>query len=95
MKSLQYIKEELAELRKGPIDDDAIETALKKKADESKISINILRTVMRRGMDAWNTSHRAGVTQQAWGYARVNAFIDKKDTVWNGSDKDLAELSKK
>lgn len=88
---------EKAEGDTSKIDNPDIEKALKKKSDESDIPIKYLRIVMRRGMDAWNDSHRKGVTQEAWGYARVNAFINKKDTVWGkgtppkeGSDSDVA-----
>jgi hypothetical protein len=40
-----------------------IEKALKDKATESGVPIGLLRLVMRRGLDAWNSSHREGVPQ--------------------------------
>ncbi len=76
---------------KGPIDSEAIETGLKNKADETGVPIGILRAVMRRGMAAWKTGHRPGVTEQQWGYARVNSFLTKQDGTWGGADKDLAK----
>ena len=85
------LNEEKAEGDRGPIDDDAIETALKKKADETGVPIGIIRVVMRRGMAAWKSGHRPGANQQQWGYARVNAFLTKGEGTWGGSDSDLAK----
>ena len=51
------------------------ETALKNKAKSSGIPLGILRTVYRKGMAAWKTGHRPGVTQQQWAMGRVNSFI--------------------
>lgn len=73
------------------LDNSAINTALDKKAKSSGVPIGIIRAVMRRGMGAWNSSHRAGVTQEAWGYARVNAFLEKGKGTWGGADSDLAK----
>jgi hypothetical protein len=44
----------------------------------SKVSTSTLKAVMRRGMGAFSTSHRPGMTRQGWGYARVNKFLQKK-----------------
>ena len=44
----------------------------------SKVSTSTLKAVMRRGMGAFSTSHRPGMTRQGWGYARVNKFLKKK-----------------
>ena len=76
---------------RGPIADDAIETALKKKSDETGVPIGIIRAVMRRGMAAWKTGHRPGANEQQWGYARVNSFLTKQKGTWGGADKDLAK----
>lgn len=51
------------------------EKALQKKADDSGISLSILRQVYKRGVAAWRTGHRPGTTPQQWGLARVNSFI--------------------
>lgn len=51
------------------------EQALKNKAKASGIPLGILRTVYKKGMAAWRTGHRPGVTQQQWAMARVNSFI--------------------
>lgn len=68
-----------------------IEKALKDKATESGVPIGLLRLVMRRGLDAWNSSHRAGIPQVAWGYARVNAFLEKGKGTWGKADADIAK----
>ena len=68
-----------------------IEKALKDKATESGVPIGLLRLVMRRGLDAWNSSHREGVPQVAWGYARVNAFLEKGKGTWGKADADIAK----
>ena len=83
--------EEKQSTDRSPIDDDAIETGLKNKADETGVPIGILRAVMRRGMAAWKSGHRPGAGQQQWGYARVNAFLTKGEGTWGGADKDLAK----
>ena len=85
------INEEKAEGDRGPIGDDKIETALKKKAKDTGVPIDIIRIIMRRGMAAWKSGHRPGATQQMWGYARVNAFLTKGDGTWGGADKDVAK----
>jgi hypothetical protein len=46
------------------------------KAEESGISYSILKQVYDRGMGAWETSHRPGIGQHQWAFARVNSFID-------------------
>jgi hypothetical protein len=88
----EFISEaEDKEMNKGPLDNAAINKALDKKAKESGVPIGIIRAIMRRGMGAWNSSHRAGVSQEAWGYARVNAFLEKGDGTWGNADADLAK----
>jgi hypothetical protein len=69
---------------------DKIIATLEKKKDEynakhsSKVSLNTLKAVMRRGMGAFSTSYRPTITggrpnsRQAWGFARVNKFLLKK-----------------
>jgi hypothetical protein len=63
---------------------DSIIEALSEKAKEynkkhsSKVSTSALKAVMRRGMGAFSSSHRPGMTRQGWGYARVNKFLLKK-----------------
>ena len=65
---------------------DAVEKGLKEKVeehnekhaedDESKrVTYRMLKNVYNRGMGAYNDTHREGMTQQQWAYARVNAFL--------------------
>lgn len=54
---------------------ESADVALKNKAKASKIPLGILRQVYDKGMAAWRTGHRPGVTQQQWAMARVNSFI--------------------
>lgn len=91
MANESVINEEKAEGDRGPIDDDAIETALKKKSDETGVPIEFLRLVMRRGMAAWKSGHRPGANQQQWGYARVNSFLTKQEGTWGNADADIAK----
>jgi hypothetical protein len=88
---VESVNEEKAKGDRSAIDDDAIETGLKKKATESGVPIALLRLVMRRGMEAWNSSHRPGTTKQQWGYARLNAFLEKGKGTWQGADADIAK----
>ena len=83
--------EDKAKGGRGPLDNDAIETGLKNKAKESGVPLALLRLVMRRGMDAWNSGHHPGATQEQWGYARVNAFLEKGEGTWQNADKDIAK----
>lgn len=88
----EFINEaEEKETSRAALDNAAINKALDKKAKESGVPIGIIRAVMRRGMGAWNSSHRAGVSQEAWGYARVNAFLEKGEGTWQKADADLAK----
>jgi hypothetical protein len=63
---------------------DSIVEALSEKAKEynkkhsNKVSTSTLKAVMRRGMGAFSSSHRPGMTRQGWGFARVNKFLLKK-----------------
>lgn len=73
------------------LENNDINKALDKKSKESGVPIGILRAVMRRGMGAWNSSHYEGMSQEAWGYARVNAFLEKGKGTWGNADADLAK----
>jgi hypothetical protein len=86
-----FLNEEKAEGDRGPLDDDAMETGLKKKAEETGVPMEFLRIIMRRGLAAWKTGHRPGATQQQWGYARVNSFLTKQPGTWGGADSDVAK----
>ena len=70
---------------------DSIVSSLEKKKDEfnekyptKKVSLPTLKAIMRRGMGAYSKSHRPTITggapnsRQAWAFARVNKFLEKK-----------------
>jgi len=87
-----FIKEaEEKSTSREKLENSAVNTGLDKKAKASGVSIGILRAVMRRGMGAWNSSHYEGMSQEGWGYARVNGFLEKGKGTWGGADADLAK----
>ena len=63
------------------------------KAKASGISVSTLRKVYNRGMAAWKSGHRPGVTQQQWAMGRVNSFITGKGGA-RKADKDLTSKKK-
>lgn len=62
--------------------------ALKNKSEESGVEYSILKQVFSRGMAAWKTGHRPGVSPHQWAMARVNSFLTGGKTQ-KTSDKDL------
>lgn len=52
-----------------------VRKALKKKADNANLALGALTTVYRKGLAAWKTGHRPGVTPHQWAMGRVNSFI--------------------
>jgi hypothetical protein len=89
--SLVNEKEKKQSTDRTPLEDDAMETGLKKKAEETGVPIGIIRAVARRGLAAWKTGHRPGATQQQWAYSRTNSFLTKQPGTWGGADADLAK----
>lgn len=71
--------------------EDGVSAALRKKSEKSGISVGILRQVFQRGMAAWRSGHRPGVSPQQWSLGRVNSFI----TGSGGARKADADLWKK
>ena len=81
------------------------ESMLHEKAEESGMPFGALLQVYRRGIGAWKTnpesvrlrsgkknysSSRAGkMGKEQWATARVNAFINKKPSVYTGADDDV------
>lgn len=81
------------------------EDILRDKAKENDIPFGALLEVYRRGIGAWKTNpqsvrlktgkknysaSRAGkMPKEQWAQARVNAFINKKPTVFTGADNDI------
>lgn len=76
------------------IDEGQVDIALKAKAEKTGISKTILKKVYNRGLAAWRTGHRPGVTQHQWAMARVNSFATKGKGTWGKADKDLAKQVK-
>ena len=74
-----------------PVLEGHVDIALKKKAEKTGISKTILKKVYNRGLAAWRTGHRPGVTQHQWAMARVNSFATKGKGTWGKADKDLAK----
>jgi hypothetical protein len=90
----ESINEEDAGGDRSPIDNDAIESGLKKKSEETGVPLPLLRIVMRRGMAAWKSGHRPGAGQEQWGYARVNSFLTQAPGTWGRPLKDPVKGSK-
>jgi hypothetical protein len=82
------------ELSKGPLN-KKLESAIKKKSKDTGVSMDILRVIARRGLAAWNTSHRPGAGQEQWALARINSFLTKSSGTWGKADADMAREVKK
>ena len=78
-----------------PVMESNVDVALSKKAEKTGISKSILKRVYNRGLAAWRTGHRPGVSQHQWAMARVNSFATKGKGTWGKADKDLAQKVKK
>jgi hypothetical protein len=88
----QFLSEkENKETSRAKLENADLNKSLAKKSKESGVPIGILNAVMRRGMGAWNSSHYEGMSQEAWGHARVNAFLEKGTGTWGKADADLAK----
>ena len=44
---------------------------------DTKISMPVAKSVVRRGFGAYSVSHRPNVSRQAWGLARLKTFVKK------------------
>jgi hypothetical protein len=83
------------------------EAVLKRKADEYNVPYRALLDVYKRGVGAWKSnpesvrlqsgkknysSSRAGkMGKEQWAMARVNAFLEKRATVYTGADDDIRQ----
>lgn len=83
-------KNNAEQMAEGPLRSEKMEKALKKKSEETGVDVRILRVVARRGLAAWNSSHRKGAGQAQWALARVNSFLTKGEGTWGKADADMA-----
>jgi hypothetical protein len=67
---------------------------LERKAKASGISKTILKSVYSKGLAAWKSGHRPGVSQHQWAMGRVNSFITGKGGA-RKADKELWQKTKK
>jgi hypothetical protein len=74
------------------INESEVDKALSNKSEKTGISKGILKKVYNRGLAAWRTGHRPGVSQHQWAMARVNSFATKGKGTWGKADKDLAKM---
>lgn len=74
--------------------EDFSDKGLAAKAKKSGISLSTLKAVYQRGMAAWKSGHRPGVSPQQWAMARVNSFITGKGGA-RKADSDLWKKKKK
>ena len=81
------MKKLFPDLYKETVEESATKS-LQKKADDSGISLGILKKVFDRGVVAWKGGHPPGTTVVQWGHARVNSFISGGKTRTTG-DADL------
>ena len=81
------------------------EEILRGKAKQYGVPMEALLTVYRRGIGAWKTnpesvrlktgeknysaSRTGKMGKEQWAHARVNAFLEKRNTVYYGSDDDV------
>jgi len=92
------------DMNEASIKSPTIEKGLKNKLEKikeknpskyKKVTLGILRQVMKRGMAAWKGGHRPGAGEQQWGYARVNSFLTGGKTIGTtanpGPDGDLGK----
>jgi Family of unknown function (DUF5824) len=73
------------------INEGEVDKALSNKSEKTGIAKGILKKVYNRGLAAWRTGHRPGVSQHQWAMARVNSFATKGKGTWGKADKDLAK----
>ena len=68
--------------------------SLEERSKVTGVPVTYLKTVYNRGMAAWRTGHRPGVTQQQWSYPRVSSFLLCGKTHYT-TDADQVRLAKK
>ncbi len=48
---------------------------LEERSKVTGVPVKYLKTVYNRGMAAWRTGHRPGMSEQAWSYPRVSSYL--------------------
>ena len=56
---------------------DSLNKSIKTIIKGSPVNFNTAKAVVRRGLGAYSTSHRPGISRTAWGLARLKAFVRK------------------
>ena len=54
---------------------EKVRSTLRKKAKDANMPLGALTSVYRKGLAAWITGHRQGISQHQWAMGRVNSFI--------------------
>jgi hypothetical protein len=67
--------------------------SLEERAKVTGVPVRFLRESYNRGMAAWRTGHRPGMTQQAWSYPRVSSLLLCGKTHYT-ADADLVRKAK-
>ena len=49
--------------------------SLEERSKATGVPLKYIKTVYDRGMAAWRTGHRPGMSQQAWSYPRVSSYL--------------------
>mgnify|MGYP007071564442 CR=1 FL=1 len=77
LEAFQEVSELGEEALNEGVDDisSPVNKALKKKSDQTRFPLGILKQVWKRGYAAWKTGHVPGTTPQQWAMARVNSFV--------------------
>jgi hypothetical protein len=68
--------------------------SLEERSKVTGVPVKFLKTVYNRGMAAWRTGHRPGMSQEAWSYPRTSSFLLCGKTYYT-ADADLVRKAKK
>jgi hypothetical protein len=68
--------------------------SLEERSKVTGVPVKYLKTVYNRGMAAWRTGHRPGMSEQAWSYPRVSSYLLCGKTHY-GPDSNQVRLAKK
>ena len=93
-KPSKYTRTKLAKKIREEIDGAGDDEFVRAAAKVSGVPARVIREIMRRGAEAWETGHRPGASQAAWSRARVYSFLTGGKTR-KTADADLAREIKK